>query len=53
LGFSFASKNSEDDPGYVDGMELTHGLELIRRLPECYVPVPDPPILHEARRQEQ
>jgi hypothetical protein len=52
LGFSFASRNDEDDPGYVDGLELTHGLELMRRLPGCYVQVPDPPILHEASRND-
>ncbi len=29
---------------------MTFVLELIRRLPECYVPVPDPPILRQARK---
>jgi hypothetical protein len=31
------------DRGYQDGLRLTLGLEAIRRLPGCFVPVPEPP----------
>lgn len=30
--------------GYQDGMHLVYGLEMLRNLPECFVPVPDPPV---------
>ena len=45
------ARNAKDLPeggeevveGYVDGKILVIGLEMLRVLPECYVPVPDLP----------
>jgi len=37
-------RQSRHDRGYQDGVRLTLGLDAIRRLPGCFVPVPEAPV---------
>ncbi len=40
---STSDKQNRYSLGYQDGLRLTLGLDAMRRLPQCFVPVPDPP----------
>ncbi len=51
MGYLFGGRYGDtSDPAWRDGRNLVYGLQLIRELPECFVPVPDPPVLRTARR---
>ena len=51
MGYMFNGRPGDtSDPAWRDGKNLVYGLELIRQLPQCFVPVPDPPILETASR---
>jgi hypothetical protein len=51
MGYMFSGRTGDtSDPAWRDGRNLVYGLEIIRELPECFVPVPDPPILKTARK---
>lgn len=46
-----ASSATPTDRGYQDGQLLVLGLELVRRLPGCFVPVPEPYVVERTARQ--
>ena len=51
MGYTFRGRiGDSSDPAWRDGRNLVYGLEIIRELPQCFVPVPDPPILQTASR---
>ncbi len=51
MGYMFRGRTGDtSDPAWRDGRNLVYGLELIRELPQCFVPVPDPPSLQTASR---
>jgi hypothetical protein len=45
------SDEQASERGFRDGQNLVHGLELLRRLPECYVPVPELPAAEIASQE--
>jgi hypothetical protein len=46
-----AADEQASERGFRDGQNLVYGLELLRRLPECYVPVPEIPGAEIASRE--
>ena len=51
MGYMFNGRSGDTSaPAWRDGKNLVYGLEMIRQLPQCFIPVPNPPILETARK---
>lgn len=51
MGYMFNGRTGDTSaPAWRDGKNLVYGLEMIRQLPQCFVPVPQPEILKTAQR---
>ena len=51
MGYTFNGRIGDtSDPAWRDGKNLVYGLEMIRQLPRCFVPVPEPEVLKTAQK---
>ena len=51
MGYMFNGRTGDTSaPAWRDGKNLVYGLEMIRQLPQCFVPVPEPEILRTAQK---